>query len=198
MTRPEPTLVLRCLLRDGCPAWPLPAAVARLVALWVARAAACAAPVVVVRVLSVTSVLHRLVMRLLLLVGVLLLTFKGSAARIRTLPRAQVERRFVVDAAARKPAPPVRLLLVHHRQLELRAGAAALIVIRRWPVLLRWPAERRARNVPTLQRVLLLVVKVAGLLGLRAVGHEADVAQVAMVRVLVATAQWALAHMGLR
>ena len=52
--------------------------------------------------------------------------------------------------------------------------------------------------MPTLQRVLLLVVKVTGLLGLRAVGHEADVAQVAMVRVLVATAQWALAHMGLR
>ena len=36
VTRPEPALVLRCLLRDGRPVWRLPAAVARLVALWVA------------------------------------------------------------------------------------------------------------------------------------------------------------------
>ena len=148
--------------------------------------------------LSVTSLLHRLMVRLLLLVSVLLVTFKGGAARIGPLPRAQVERRFRVDAAAWKPASPIRLLLVHHRQLELRAGAAALVVIRRGPVLLWRHTEWGARHVPTLQRVLLLVVKVTRLQALRAVGDIADVAEVAVVGVLVATPERALAHLGLR
>ena len=200
LPRAEAALALRRLLSDWRCVRVLPAAVIRLVTLRVAWAAACIATVVLVGMLSVTPVLHRLMMRLLLLVDVLLVTFKGSATRMVSLPRAQIERRFIVDPAAGKPASPIRLLLVHHRQLELCARAAALVVIERGPVLLRRRAQRGSRHVPTLHRMLLLkllVVNVTRLLGLRAVRHIADVAQVAVVRVLVAAAERPWAHLRL-